>query len=103
MRNGHHVSSNASRVAPRNQIRMRPREDSFQVTQSRTVLSTGLNGFIRRKTPDGLYIHQTRMLSCYRWLIDGKEPMPIALSNVDQQSWIGYYIDAPHVKHEFQD
>ena len=43
------------------------------------------------------------MLSCYRWLIDGKEPLPNALSNVEQHSWLGYYIHAPHVKNEFHD
>ena len=103
MKNGNHLPGKATRLEPRKLVRLHPREDSFQVTQSRTVLSTNLNGFIRRNTPDGLYVHQTRMLSCYRWLIDEKEPLPVALSNVEQHSWMGYYIHAPHVQHEFRD
>jgi glycogen debranching enzyme len=39
----------------------------------------------------GLFSHQTRLLSCYRYSIDGKTPQPIALSNVEQHSWLGYY------------
>jgi glycogen debranching enzyme len=103
MKSGDHLPGNASRREPRKLIRLHPREDSFQVTQSRTVLSTNRSGFISPKTPEGLYVHQTRMLSCYRWLIDGKEPLPNALSNVEQHSWLGYYIHAPHVKNEFHD
>jgi glycogen debranching enzyme len=76
-------------------IRLHPREDSFEVSQSRTVLTTDLNGFIREGTVDGLYVHQTRMLSLYRWLVDGRQPMPVALSNVEQHSWMGYYIQQP--------
>ncbi len=32
---------------------------------------------------------------CYRWLIGGAEPLPVALSNVEQHSWLGYYIQDP--------
>lgn len=94
-KNGNQRPSRASRVEPRKLIRLHPREDSFEVSQGRSVLSTGLNGFIRPNTTDGLYVHQTRMLSCYRWLIDEMEPMAIALSNVEQHSWLGYYIQLP--------
>jgi hypothetical protein len=52
-------------------VRLHPREESFEVSQGRTVLSTSLNGFVRTDTTDGLFVHQTRMLSCYRWMIDG--------------------------------
>lgn len=103
MKNGNHLPSSASRLEPRKLVRLHPREDSFQVSQGRVVLSTSLNGFIARDTVNGLFFHQTRMLSCYRWLADGKEPLPIALSNVEQHSWMGYYILAPHLKEEFQD
>jgi hypothetical protein len=30
-------------------------------------------------------------LSLYRYLIAGKTPEPIAISNVEQHSWLGYY------------
>src|SRR5436190_2897071 len=31
------------------------------------------------------------MLSRYRYLICGKPPRPVAISNVEQHSWLGYY------------
>ena len=80
-------------------IRLHPREDSFEVSQGRTVLSTNLYGFVAPNTSGGLFVHQTRMLSCYRWLIDGAEPLPTALSNVEQHSWLGYYIQLPKSLH----
>ena len=104
MNSTNHIPSTAARTRSRKLVRLHPREGGFEVSQSRTVLSTGLNGFIRAGTGDGLFVHQTRMLSCYRWLIDGKEPLPVALSNVEQHSWMGYYIQAaPHLKEKFQD
>jgi glycogen debranching enzyme len=103
MNNDHQLPGNSSRVEPRRLVRLHPREESFEVSQGRTVLTTHLDGSIRPKTPDGLYVHQTRMISCYRWRINGKEPMPVALSNVEQHSWMGYYIYAPRVRNEFQD
>jgi glycogen debranching enzyme len=84
-------------------VRLHPREESFEVSQGRSVLSASLNGFIRADTSDGFFVHQTRMLSCYRWLLNGKEPLAVALSNVEQHSWLGYYVQAPHLKVEFQD
>src|SRR5690242_14482950 len=75
-----------------NLIRLHPREDSFQVSQGRSVLSTDITGFICPKTKDGFFVHQTRMLSEYRWLLDNVEPLAVALSNVEQHSWLGYYI-----------
>ena len=90
-------------MQPRRLIRLHPREDSFEVSQGRCVLSTGLNGFIHSNTTDGFFVHQTRMLSCYHWRLDGKETMPVALSNVEQHSWLGYYVQAPHLKSSFKD
>ena len=100
---GNRLPNSVSRMEPRRLVRLHPREESFEISQGRCVLSTGLNGFVRAESADGLFVHQTRMLSCYRWLINGKEPMPVAMSNVQQHSWLGYYIQAPHTKVEFQD
>jgi glycogen debranching enzyme len=100
---GNHLPSSASRSRPRKLIRLHPREDSFELSQGRTVLSTGLDGFIQPDSLAGLFVHQTRMLSCYRWLIEGRQPLPVALSNVEQHSWMGYYIQAPDAKDELQD
>ena len=94
--NGNHIPSSAARIIPRRLVRLHPREDSFEVSQGRTVLSTNLSGFIAHNTSGGLFVHQTRMLSCYRWLIEGAEPLAVALSSVEQHSWLGYYIQLPH-------
>ena len=93
-RNGNRNLNTDPRTDPR-LIRLHPREDSFQVSQGRSVLSTNLNGFISPETANGLFVHQTRMLSCYRWRFDGAEPHAVALSNVEQHSWLGYYIQIP--------
>ena len=94
--NGDQPKYNTAQVSPRRLIRLHPREDSFEVSQGRTILSTNLSGFVLPNTASGLFVHQTRMLSCYRWLIEDAEPLPAALSNVEQHSWRGYYIQLPN-------
>lgn len=73
-------------------IKLRPRDDTLHVTQNRTALATERDGFINGGPDRGLFVHQTRLLSRYRYLIDGKEWTPLALSNVEQHSWMGYYV-----------
>src|SRR5437762_11375904 len=72
-------------------IRLRPRRDTLSVTQNRTALTTGLDGFIGNNTEHGLFVNQMRLLSRYRYLIDGRPPQAISLSNVEQHNWLGYY------------
>lgn len=73
-------------------VRLRPRGETLYVSQSRTVLATRRDGFIIGGPDHGLFTHQTRLLSHYRYLIDGQPLLPVALSNVKQHSWLGYYI-----------
>jgi glycogen debranching enzyme len=73
-------------------VQLRPRHDVIYVSQNRTVLATGLNGFVEDRAERGLFFHQTRLLSRYRYLIERKPPLPLALSNVEQHSWLGYYL-----------
>lgn len=40
----------------------------------------------------GLWSWETRVLSLYRWLIDGKAPELAGASPVTQSRWLGYYI-----------
>jgi glycogen debranching enzyme len=75
--------------------RLRPRYHTQYVAQGRTVLATGLDGFIDEGSEHGLFVHETRLLSRYRYLINGERPTPVALSNVEQHSWLGYYIQLP--------
>jgi glycogen debranching enzyme len=76
-------------------VRIRPRPDVRVVSQGRTVLATEPDGFFDGGVERGLFVHQTRMLSRYRWLVDGEPPQPVALSNVAQHSWLGYYTCLP--------
>src|ERR1044071_1720071 len=76
-------------------VRLRPRDNTLHVSQGRTVLATSRDGFIDGGPEQGLFVHETRLLSRYRYSVDGKPPVPIALSNVEQHSWLGYYITLP--------
>jgi glycogen debranching enzyme len=75
--------------------RLRPRFDTQYVSQGRTVLATGLDGFIRAGSPQGLFVHETRLVSRYRYLINDEPPLPVVLSNAQQHTWLGYYIHLP--------
>ncbi len=81
---------------PASLIQLRPRRETYQVSQGRVVLVTGADGFVSAENPhQGLWVYQTRMLSQYRWLIGKKAPRLSACSNIEQHSWMGYYIQAP--------
>ena len=75
--------------------RLLPRFNTRYVSQSRTVLAVGLDGFVDAGGEHGLFVHQTRLLSRYRWLIDGQRPRPVVLSNVEQHTWLGYFVALP--------
>ncbi|HTP32801.1 MAG TPA: glycogen debranching N-terminal domain-containing protein [Candidatus Acidoferrales bacterium] len=76
-------------------VRLRPRDDTLYVSQSNTVFATGRDGFVHRDSEHGLFVHETRLLSRYFYTIDGRLPHPVALSNVEQHSWLGYYMSLP--------
>ncbi|HEV2762916.1 MAG TPA: glycogen debranching N-terminal domain-containing protein, partial [Pyrinomonadaceae bacterium] len=76
-------------------VRLRPRGDTLYASQGRTVLATDRDGFISGGADHGLLVHQTRLLSLYRYLINGGAWRPVALSNVEQHTWLGYYIALP--------
>lgn len=71
---------------------VRPRDRVFYVSSSRTVLATARDGFIHGQGEEGLYVFQTRLLSLYRYTIDGKAPQPAGISNVEEHSQIAYYV-----------
>src|SRR5207302_10614706 len=58
-------------------------------------LATGLDGFIQSGSAQGLFVHETRLVSRYRYLINGEPPLPVVLSNAEQHTWLGYYIHLP--------
>jgi glycogen debranching enzyme len=77
-------------------IKIRPRADTIQASRGRTALVSDLHGEI---SPDhaieGLYIYRTRVLGRYSWLMNGKKPEFSVGSNIDQSSWMGYFIQTP--------
>ncbi|MGH2436457.1 MAG: amylo-alpha-1,6-glucosidase [bacterium] len=77
------------------QIRLNPRFDTTYVSRDRTVLATDRTGVIPGGSDYGLYVYQTRLLSRYRYLVNGAPPDPVVGSNVSQHTWQGYYICVP--------
>ena len=76
-----------------------PRPKTIYCSQGRAVLATDLDGLIADFPRHGLFVGETRLVSRYRYLVDGKPPQTVAVSNVEQHSWLGYYISpAPGAK-----
>jgi glycogen debranching enzyme len=73
-------------------VRLSVRPDTIYVSSGRTVLATDLDGFLNAGPDHGLFVHETRLISRYRWSIEGRTLHPVSLSNVTQRSWLGYYI-----------
>ncbi len=73
-------------------VHLRARPDTLYLSRGRTVLATDRAGFIKEGSAHGLFVHETRLLSRYALLINGFAPQPNALSNVEQCSWLGYYV-----------
>lgn len=69
-----------------------PRPRTIYCSQGRVVLATDLDGLIGDFPRHGLFVGETRLLSRYRYFVDGKRPETVAVSNVEQHSWLGYYI-----------
>ena len=77
-------------------VRLRPRHDALSMGRNFLSIVTGRDGFLDGGEEHGLFVHETRMLSRYRWLVDGEPLTPVALSDLDQHTWLGYYIrEAP--------
>jgi glycogen debranching enzyme len=75
-----------------NLIRLRARPDTLYLSRGRTVLATDRDGSVRDGASHGLFVHETRLLARHVVLVNGQAPQTNALSNVEQHSWLGYYI-----------
>lgn len=75
-------------------IRLRPRADRVYIGRSRTLLVTDPSGAIV-DDEHGLWMHETRVLSRLRWLVDGATPIPAGGSPVAIDRWEGYAIVLP--------
>jgi glycogen debranching enzyme len=76
----------------RSLAKISPRPKTIYCSQGRAVLATNLDGLIGDFPRHGLFVRETRLLSRYRYLIEGKPPETVAVSNIAQHSWLGYYI-----------
>lgn len=77
-------------------IKIRPRPGIIQISRGRTAFVFNQDGAVAQdQAVEGLYIYQTRVLSKYAWQVNGKCPEFSCGSNVEQFSWIGYYVQSP--------
>jgi hypothetical protein len=53
-------------------VRLSVRPDTIYVSSGRTVLATKLDGFLDGGADQGLFVHETRLVSRYRWSIEGR-------------------------------
>jgi glycogen debranching enzyme len=79
-----------------NLARLRPQSDALYLGRGFNVLATARDGFVAEGRGHGFFVHETRMLSRYRWLVDGEPLASVALSDVEQHTSLGHYIrEAP--------
>ncbi len=79
----------------RSLAKINPRPRTIYCSQGRAVLATDMDGLIGDFPRHGLFVRETRVLSRYRYFVEGKLPQTVAVSNVEQHSWLGYYICPP--------
>lgn len=73
-------------------IHLRPRPDGLHIGQGHTQLATRADGTLDGGPDRGLFVHQTRVLSTWRYVIDDAQPVPVAVSSVEQDCALGYYV-----------
>ena len=57
-------------------------------------MATTIDGVIDEHPEHGFFVHETRVLSRWRYTIDGEAPWGNASSCVRQDQWLGYFITA---------
>ncbi|HJT88246.1 MAG TPA: glycogen debranching N-terminal domain-containing protein [Bryobacteraceae bacterium] len=76
---------------------LRPRDPVIYASRNRTVLAAARDGFIHGNGEEGLFAFQTRLLSLYRYRMNGKTPEPVGVSNLEENTQIAYYlIESPN-------
>ncbi|HEX3104439.1 MAG TPA: glycogen debranching N-terminal domain-containing protein [Terriglobales bacterium] len=76
-------------------VELRLRSGDIQLSSGRTAFISGPTGQVTRDPRHGLFVYQTRLLGKYHWVMNGKEPEFSCGSNIEQHSWMAYYIQAP--------
>lgn len=75
-------------------MRIRPLPRIAHISRGRSVLATTADGLVAGGPDEGLFVHETRLLSRWRYLIDGTPPAANAFSAVRQNHWVAYYVTA---------
>src|SRR5215216_814874 len=75
-------------------IRIRPRPGTTYVSRGRCVMATAVDGTIDAQPDHGFFVHETRLLSRWRYRIDGEAPWANASSCIRQDRWLGYFVIA---------
>ena len=73
-------------------VRIRPRPQTVHIARGRGVLATAADGRIDGHPDHGFFVHETRLLSRWRYCINGVEPSPNASSAVTQNEWVAYFV-----------
>lgn len=76
-------------------IQLEARGDAHHLSRGRTVLITARDGAIGETDHEGLWVFDTRVLSRYVWQVGGSKPTFSAMSAVEQNRDLLYYIFAP--------
>ncbi len=71
---------------------IRPGDDTLCASRNRSVLATARDGWIHGQNGKGLFVSQVRLLSLYRYLINGHSPQPVGVSNLEEHNQIAYYV-----------
>lgn len=76
-------------------IRLTPRPNTLNISQGRSVFEANRDGVVPADSGYGFFVHETRLLSRYEYLINGIPPQTIEASNVRQNSFLAYYVAFP--------
>src|SRR5687767_13127154 len=76
-------------------IRIRPRPATIHIAQNQSVFEAAADGSVPGVGAYGFYVREARVLSLQQYRVNGKPLQPIALSNVRQHTWMGYYAMVP--------
>ncbi|HEY9790254.1 MAG TPA: glycogen debranching N-terminal domain-containing protein [Candidatus Obscuribacterales bacterium] len=77
----------------RHLVCIEPRYSSIYSMQGRTILDCDREGIIGSPS-HGLFFFESRILSRLRYFCNGKPPVLVCCSGVQQHSWMGYYLIA---------
>lgn len=80
-------------------VELRARPEAMHVFQGHSLLVAAQDGVVRGDGNQGLYQDNTRIISTWRHLIDGKELGFVSASAVDAYSMLAYY-QAKHIQEE---